>query len=765
MNQHCKTLRIDADQLQPYADAGVTLIPLRAWNSHDDKGNPTGKLPLKGWRTNPYNTAKVIAGSIKANRNTGWRIGNGWIALDFDPRNAFGDDELSLLLAKFGIDPATLPTMDSGGAGVHVYFRVPKGLKFRNTVPGFSAVEVKGVGRFVVAAGSIHPNGRFYRWREGRPPLCEAPLAPKALLNAIKRPELAPDFAPDSARIEPEQLASMLAALPVEDFGSNDAWEPILMAAHHATGGAGLPEFVEWSTQDPAYSDHAAMIEARWNSLDSDKAGGRTIGTLNKALADAGHPELVARISAAEDFDGEPDEIDEFDFEGEADDEETFDFEGSSTALVPVEDRGLVINDRTQVAPDTIANAYAAVVGSGLVPAWDELKQNTVFRTKHLPWDETYGRIVNDHVLRLVRLYFVNQWQGNSYQPGLDNLMNAIVTIAYAQKFNPVLEYVDSITWDGVKRVEKLFGYYFNCGDDAYTRAVSLCFMIGAVRRMRRPGCKFDTMPILKGPQGWDKSTGVKILFGEEFWSDANLGSLRDKDAALKLRGIWVQEFAEVDSLTRSEANVLKHFCGLQYDRQRDPYGRITENSPRRCVFIATVNEGGYLKDPTGARRFWPLEIVQRVSVTDIRRDRDQLWAEAAALEAQGMSDVLPKHLWDEAGERAAEQTTDDPWADAIRLFLEGRADAYKNWKPNEEGEPRVPPDRVHTSELYAAMAIKTENQTKDKAQRLRTVMEATLGWQHHRGVRVLGRTGAGYVRQHTASGESKYRRNAVDDC
>jgi len=596
-----------------------------------------------------------------------------------------------------------------------------------------------------VCAGSIHPSGKMYRWRNGCPPLAEAPELPGDLLEVIQRPEPAANFADDSARVAPEQLAKILAVLPVEDFGTNDKWEPLLMAAHHATGGAGLAEFIEWSTQDAAFSDQAAVIEGRWNSLDANKAGGRTIGTLNKALVAAGHPEFVVRRSAAEDFEDIP-TIDGCEYSFEGDGKGEFDFEGDGTEIVPVEQRGLVINERTQLAPDTIGNAYAAVVKSGLAPAYDELRQNTVFRTEQLPWAETFGRVLNDHVLRLTRLFFVNQWQGNSYQPGLDNLLNAIVTVAYAKKFNPVLEYIDSLKWDGVKRVEKLFGGYFNCGDDTYTRAVSRCFMIGAVRRIRHPGCKFDTMPILKGPQGWNKSTGVKTLFGEEFWSDASLGNLRDKDAPMKLRGIWAQEFAEVDSLTRADTNALKHFCSLQYDRQRDPYGRIAESSPRRCVFIATVNEGGYLKDPTGARRFWVLNLSAPINVATLKRDRDQLWAEAAVLEAEGASDILPHGLWEEAGERAAEQTTEDPWADPIRLFLESRVEAYENWKPNDDGEPRIPPHQVHTSELYNAIGIKTEHQTKDKAQRLRTVMESTLGWRHMKSVRAAGRVAAGYV-------------------
>ena len=95
-----------------------------------------------------------------------------------------------------------------------------------------------------------------------------------------------------------------------------------------------------------------------------------------------------------------------------------------------------------------------------------------------------------------------NKYQGVDYQPSLDNLDQAIKTIGYARKFNPVIDYLNSLTWDGTKRVDQLFGSYFNCGIDDYTRAVSIAFMVGAVRRMRKPGIKFDTVPILKSPRG-----------------------------------------------------------------------------------------------------------------------------------------------------------------------------------------------------------------------------------------------------------------------
>jgi predicted P-loop ATPase len=271
---------------------------------------------------------------------------------------------------------------------------------------------------------------------------------------------------------------------------------------------------------------------------------------------------------------------------------------------------------------------------------------------------------------------------------------------------------------------------------------------------MRQPGCKLDTMPVVKGQQGWGKSTGVQALFGRQWFTDADMGSLKDKDAAMKLRGVWGVELAELESLSKPATGDLKAFMSRGTDRQRDPYGRIVQDHPRRCVFIGTVNEGGYLKDSTGARRFWPLELADRVDVARIEADRDQLWAEAAAREAAGESHVLPQALWSVAAEEQARQTTDDPWAELLGGFLGLRG---LNWDPGEfnhvddsNDEPR-PPDRVYTWELFNALKIKPEHQTKGQAQRLRTVMESALGWKHSDNLHWRGEQGKGYTRTHQA--------------
>jgi hypothetical protein len=409
--------------------------------------------------------------------------------------------------------------------------------------------------------------------------------------------------------------------------------------------------------------------------------------------------------------------------------------------------QGLVLN-KSDVATDSYSNAVYAVAKSSLMPAWNELKQVAVFRASTLPWDEKYGRVLNDHVLRIVRLLLANKHLDVGYQPGRDNLFEALMTEAYSARFNPVCEYLDDLQWDGKQRVPQLFARYFNCGDDAYVRAVSTCFMVGAVRRQRRPGCKFDNMPILRSPQGWMKSSAIRALFGADWFSDANLGSLRDKDAAMLLRGIWCQEFAELEGLNRADATALKAFCSRAVDRQRDPYGRAPEDVPRRCVFVGTTNESGFLKDSTGSRRFWPLDVGAPIDVARIAADRNQLWAEASHLEAQGTSDVLPQVLWGEAAERAADQTSGDPWTDTLQAYLD-------NGGIEMSGTPLPPLERVHTSELFRALGIATADQTKDKSQRLRNVMEsAPIGWHYRRALRVPGsdRVLPGYTRDKLAS-------------
>jgi hypothetical protein len=723
------------------------LIPL---HRHTDKTKRHGRTTLDGkrprdanWTKRPYSPEKVIAECVADNRNMGVRLSAATVVIDVDPRNG-GAEGFAAICHDLGLDPSAFHHAVTGSGGDHYYMDKPDDVAVVNSLEDYPGVEFKSVGQQVVAVGSIHPEtGRHYVWADDSPSM-DAPLVkvPANLLARITRPER--DAISGGGQYTPDQLAHALDALDPADFNTNDKWTPLLMAAHHATNGDGRAEFIEWSTRDPAYANDSYVIGRRWDSLHASKNDGFTYKTLEAELIKVGAQDRLVAGNAANDFDGDLEQG--FDFDTPTDEEE---FEADTAEITPVEERGLRVKGSNSAATDTYENAVIAVRRSGLDIAWDELKQSAVVRNEKLPWDESYGRVLNDHVGRIIRLHFVNKFQGNAYSPSKDNLYEALLTVAYSSKFNPVLEYLDSLTWDGTARVENLFGQYFNCGGDEYTRAVSKCFMVGAVRRMRRPGCKFDTMPVLKSPQGWNKSTAIKVLFGADWFSDADLGNLSNKDASMKLRGIWAQEFAEIDSLSHAGVGTLKAFMSRAVDRQRDPYNRIVEDVPRRCVFVGTVNEGGYLKDTTGARRFWPMDLQARIDIEALAADRDQLWAEAAAMEAAGESDVLPQELWPVAAERQAAQTTADPWCDTITALLMQRANAFAAYDPDddEEGEgPPPSPDKIHTSELFHSLGIPDRDQTKGYSQRLRTVMEA-LGWTHARSLRIGDDVLAGYVR------------------
>ncbi len=735
MNKHVKPPKappIDGDQMGPYIELGWQLIPLHrpadrsSWNG---KPRADGKRPLdRNWTTKIYDFRKVVAAAVAQGRNVGVRLTAEQLVIDVDPRNG-GDAGFDALCRDLGLDRNAWPHIVTGSGGGHYYLTKPAGEKVVDSVDQYPGVEFKSAGRQVVAAGSVHPDTmRRYEWDAFGPPLESVAAAPGRLVELISRPT--GPASSEGGQHTPEEIAAMLDALDPVDFRDQDKWFRLMAACHHASGGDARTEFLEWSSRDPDYADEGDKGR-RWDSLHAKKEAAITLKTLYKFLSDAGRDDAIPRPNAADDFAEDPDDVTE-----------------SDSAPSATTDRGLSVN-RNSVAADTIANAMRAVAGIGLKPAWDELAQKVVFRGPALPWPDEFGRELDDNVLRFIRLALIERYQGNDFQPSRDNVFESVVTAALHRCFNPVTEYLDGLKWDGVPRVGRLLSHYIDCGDGLYEQAVSTCFMVGAVRRMREPGSKFDTMPVIRSPQGWLKSTALKVLFGAPWFSDAELGDLRSKDAAMLIRGVWIVEFAEIDSLRRTELGTLKAFCSRSVDRMRDPYGRVVSDVPRRCVFVGTVNEGGFLKDPTGNRRFWPLVLRRPIDIEKIAEDRDQLWAEASALEAGGGSCELPAELWPAAAEKQAEETSTDPWADPLRAFLDQRAyDAVIDAAAYAEaiGENPPPADRVHSVELFDALGIDHSRRTKDQAQRLRTVMENDIGWRYSRGVRVGSRVASGYL-------------------
>ena len=295
----------DPDALDAHAAAGHELIPLRHWQAKDKEGRPAGKTPIGSWRREPALVPAEARKRMLSGANVGVRLRDVDLVIDVDPRNFVGgDDPVARLLKDFSLDDA--PLVLTGGGGRHLYFRKPADLAIVHGLADYPGVEFASLGRYVVAAGSVHPNGSPYSLDDDplARSLSEAPEATTALLDAIAKRSV-PASTDSSGEITPEQLERLLSRLDVMAYNRRyDEWLAIMMASHHATAGDGLDEFVAWSISDPDYADQEASIRDCWRKLEI-KPDGRKLGTLLKALSNAGHGawiEEVLRSPAAEDF-------------------------------------------------------------------------------------------------------------------------------------------------------------------------------------------------------------------------------------------------------------------------------------------------------------------------------------------------------------------------------------------------------------------------------------------------------------------------------
>ena len=242
-----------------------------------------------------------------------------------------------------------------------------------------------------------------------------------------------------------------------------------------------------------------------------------------------------------------------------------------------------------------------------------------------------------------------------------------------ARRHDALKEYLEGLAWDGVPRVDTLLIRYFHADDTPYTRAVTRKFMAGAVARGMEPGCKFDSVLTLVGAQGTGKSMFADILGGD--WYNDNIQTFVGKEAAEQLRGVWIVEIPEVDRFsTKFEASAVKQFITRRDDIYRVPFERRTTPHPRRCVFLASTNAPEFLTDTTGNRRWWIVRChVERGArgedLAGLRRDRDQVWAEAVALWRAGETLTLPADLAAEAVLAQADAVVTEPWEGLITDF------------------------------------------------------------------------------------------------
>jgi len=250
-----------------------------------------------------------------------------------------------------------------------------------------------------------------------------------------------------------------------------------------------------------------------------------------------------------------------------------------------------------------------------------------------LPWDkETKKRDwtgADDSGLR--------EFLGDLYVDPKNNYDHAI-TLAFKNKsFHPVKEYFESLTWDGIERIDTILIDYFGCEDTQYNRFVMKKWLVAGVTRVYRPGTKFDYMIVLSGKPDIGKSTFLEKLAGNDWFTDS-LKAMDDKIVIETMQGKFIAEFGELAGMRKTEAEEIKHFLTKTEFNARLAYGKRTSHTPIQWIYAGTTNSTEFLKDKTGNRRFWPIDVFKGTKNIwgDLDQERDQIWAEAYQLYKNG---------------------------------------------------------------------------------------------------------------------------------
>lgn len=214
------------------------------------------------------------------------------------------------------------------------------------------------------------------------------------------------------------------------------------------------------------------------------------------------------------------------------------------------------------------------------------------------------------------------------------NIDSALDIHASEHAFNEVQDFINGLSWDGTERLDTLFIDYLGAEDTEYNRAVCRKAFTAAIARAMQPGCKFDNMLILSGPQGIGKSTLLDKM--SKGWFNDSIRTFEGKDASELLQGVWLVEVSELDAFRRTDVARIKQFLSLRADRYRAAYGRHVKELPRCCVFFGSTNTTDFLQDTTGNRRFWPVDVGEIPHEKTVWKDLtdeviNQLWAEAKA--------------------------------------------------------------------------------------------------------------------------------------
>ncbi len=619
---------------------------------------------------------------------------------------------------------------------------IKQGLRIR---PAFE-IDVLGTGKQAAIPPSIHPDsGKAYRWKIPIAEFTDLPIVSEEKFKTINKKSLAEIQTVEFKEIELASLGlSNKALLLIESMDGLEAYGGDRSAALFGVLAEMVLKNLDDSTiasilSDPLYAISEVVIDRVGN--DFDKCAAWILPQVEKFRFQKSPENQFKDVGLLADTDWEikPDVTDSnIEIMAELDAWKlSLDKNQQGGYKMNLKNVSLYLRNICLVDEWLGHNQFTGEIEFLKAPPWNKKKKDIDYK----------GKMISDVDIVETRLYLSRR---EKFEPSGHLMLESMVSCAHNNAFHPVCDWLRTLEWDGVERIDNWLHNYLGAVNTPYAQAVGRKMLLAAITRVMRPGCKFDHVVILEGKQGIGKSTALRVL--SDPWFCDSLGDVTNKDVIQQMQGSWLIEIGELASLDRASMNSFKDFVTKQEDKARLAYQRLAQKFPRQCIFIGTTNDDEYLKDLTGNRRFWPveIEIESKLELEALALDKDLLWAEAFNLYKKET-----ENLWLDDHKVRAEQeaisalkmVTDPLDVEVLKFITED----LKKWTPKgSKVDTLLTPYTVKIEDIWQKGFFKTGSSiTKGEQMRIagglrrlgfqRKKTRAEVYWQHFDPIGVHG--------------------------
>ncbi len=610
-----------------YADAGYATF-----------ATTEDKEPVKGFS---WLKAKIDTGPnlMKYPHNQfGIKLKADDLIIDLDPRNMKGRriwSEIKQQVSTLSEIETQATIVRTGGGGLHIYLRKPKTFNIRKTIKEFPGVDFLSEGAYVIGAGS-QVKGKIYTFLSSPFAVVDAP---DGLLNLIKRTVvdlgkvMHKGFSDIQDNIERYvEYLNKLAPIAIE--GENGDKTTFTVACRGRDYNLSMQK-----TFDLMAKYYNPKCKPMWENRALQRKVSNAYN-YNEAPPGTRDPEVVL-----------PD---------------------MSNTKDPKKWQLGLETSKAGAYKTTMRNAVLMLkheLGIKGVFIYNAFNERLEIKGK-VPWEKNrinrYNAI-DDREIECIRLHLAEKF---SVEFSSQTMWKAVDLVAAGNVYHPIKDVLETYKWDRVPRVDTWLQTYCGSANNNLTNVMGRKVLTAMIARIYSPGCKFDYVLVLEGAQGIGKSTTCEIL-GGEWYGDAPIDP-QDKDCIPYIHSKWVVELSEMITTRKTDNERLKNFLSRREDDVRLPYARARQRFPRQCIFIGTINpdDVGYLTDTTGNRRFWPV-FCERFDLEGLKRDREQLLAEAVQIYKKGESLMLPYELIKENEEETMKRLAADPWRWIVAEWIE----------------------------------------------------------------------------------------------